>query len=95
VRADRTFYWTNYEADKGCLFRIPRTKLLSSIKDGRISIKNIGDLPAVAVNISCPGNLDVFTVSDNYFWLDIGEEKVVEVNRAEGIHVSAWNYDTL
>jgi len=95
VQAARTFYWTNYEADKGCLFRMPQTKIQYSVKDGKVSIINLGDLPAVAVNISCPGHLDDFIVSDNYFWMDIGEEKVVEVNRAEGIQVSAWNFGTL
>lgn len=88
---DRTFYWTNYEAVKGCLFTLPETKLLWTTAKGRVSIKNTGNLPAVAVNVGCPGQLDRFTVSDNYFWLDAGEEKTVEVNISDNITVSAWN----
>jgi len=90
--AGRTFYWTNYEYEKGCLFTLPETKLeLTILDNNKVLIKNIADLPAVAVNVSCPGNLDTFTVSDNYFWLDAGEEKILIVNRTEGLTVSAWN----
>ncbi len=88
----RTFYWTNYEYEKGCLFELPETQLeLSVVDNDKILIKNRGDLPAVAVNISCPGYLDTFTISDNYFWLDTGEEKTLTVNISEGLKASAWN----
>jgi hypothetical protein len=90
--ADRTFYWTNYEADKGCLFKLPKTILSWTAKDGRVTVKNTGSIPAVAVEISCPGHLDTFAVSDNYFWLDQGEEIIVEVNQTENITINAWNY---
>jgi beta-mannosidase len=88
---DRTFYWTNYEARKGCLFTLPRTALSLSVSGGRASVINTGSLPAVAVNISRPGHLDSFTVSDNYFWLDPGEERTVSVSSTEGLTVGAWN----
>ena len=88
----RTFYWTNYEYEKGCLFALPETKLeITILSNNQVLIKNIADLPAVAVNVSCPGHSDTFTVSENYFWLDAGEEKTVAVNRTKGLTVSAWN----
>jgi len=89
---ERTFYWTNYEYEKGCLFTLPETKLeLTVADDNTVMIKNKGDLPAVAVNVSCPGHLDSFTISDNYFWLDSGEGKTLSVNETEGLTVNAWN----
>jgi len=91
ILADRTFYWANYEAERGCLFKLPETSLSYRTEGRRILIKNTGAYPAVAVNVSCPGGLDAFSVCDNYFWLDAGEEKAVEVNITECIEVSAWN----
>ncbi len=89
---DRTFYWTNYEYDKGCLFELPESQLeLTVLNNNQITIKNTGHLPAVAVNISRPGHLDTFTISDNYFWLDAGEEKTVNVNETNGLTLGAWN----
>jgi beta-mannosidase len=88
---DRTFYWTNFEAVKGCLFRLPRTRLSFTVKGNQVTVKNNGDLPAVAVNVARPGHLDTFLVSDSYFWLDAREEKTVEVNDFDGLTVSAWN----
>ncbi len=89
--ADRTFYWTNYESDKGCLFRLPRTRLSFTVKGPEITVKNVGELPAVAVNVAQPGHLDTFLVSDNYFWLDAGEEKTVAASSPDVLTVSAWN----
>ena len=88
---DRTFYWTNYEAVKGCLFRLPQTSLALSVAGSKVTVLNTGDLPAVAVNVARPGYLDTFTVSDNYFWLDASEEKTVKVSESDGVVVSAWN----
>ncbi len=89
---DRTFYWTNYEYEKGCLFALPETQLeLTILKNNQVIIKNTDDLPAVAVDVSCPGYLDTFTISDNYFWLDAGEEKTVTVSVTNGLTVRAWN----
>jgi len=89
--ADRTFYWLNFELAKGCLFNRPRTKLALSARGNRVTVVNTGRAPALAVNVARSGHLDTFTVSDNYFWLDPGERRVVEVNDARGLSVSAWN----
>ncbi|MFC2091036.1 glycoside hydrolase family 2 protein, partial [Bacteroidota bacterium] len=81
----RNFYWTNYEYEKECLFGLPETQLeLNVLTATEVVIKNTGSLPAVAVNVSRPGHLDTFTISDNYFWLDAGEEKIVRVNATDG-----------
>ena len=87
----RTFYWLNYEYMKGCLFRLPQTRLSFEVCEDRIMITNTGFLPAVAVNVSRPGHLNTFTVSDNFFWLESGERKTLQENSTDGIAVSAWN----
>ena len=89
--ADRTFYWANYVASKGCLFKLPETKLKISVKGKKVTVKNYGSKPAAAVNISCPGHLDTFRISDNYFWLDSEESKTVKANQVDELNVSSWN----
>jgi hypothetical protein len=90
---DRTFYWTNYETQKGCLFTLPKTALKLETNGNQVTVTNTGAIPAVSVNISQPGHLDTFTIEDNYFWLNAGESKTVGVNTTEGLNVSAWNVD--
>ena len=89
--ADRSFYFVNYEPVKGSLFTLPTTALTLDVEGSRVSVRNTGDLPAVAVDVSRPGHLDSFTVSDNYFWLDASETAAVDVSDADGLVVSAWN----
>lgn len=91
--ADRTFYFVNYEAVKGSLFKLPRTTLSLQSGHGRARVTNAGPLPAVGVAVLQPGHLDTFTADDNYFWLDPGEEHAVQVNTTEGLKVEAWNVD--
>ena len=91
VLADRTFYWFNFESEKGCLFKLPKTTLTISTEGKAVTVRNTGMLPAVGVELSRPGYADQFTVSDNVFWLNAGESKIVSVNCADGITVSAWN----
>ncbi len=94
VLADRTFYFVNFEAVKGSLFALPQTALTLEAQGNRVVVANTGTLPAVAVNVSRPGHLDTFEVSDNYFWLDADESMTVEVNSASGLKVGAWNVNT-
>ena len=91
VLADRTFYWFNFENEKGCLFKLPKTTLTISTEGKAVTVRNTGMLPAVGVELSRPGYADQFTVSDNVFWLNAGESKIVSVNCADDITVSAWN----
>lgn len=91
--AHRTFYFLNFEPVKGSLFQLPKTTLAFDVRGNKVSVSNIGDLPAAAVDVSRPGHLDTFTVSDNYFWLDAGETASVEVSEVDGLTVSAWNAD--
>ena len=90
--ADRTFYWINYEFDKGCLFRLPRTTVAMTVEEnGAVVVTNAGKLPAVGVCVGRPGHLDTFTASENYIWLDAGERHTIRVNEQEGLSVGAWN----
>lgn len=90
---DRTFYWTNYEAKKDCLFELPEAKLTLNTENGSVIVSNQGSLPAVAVCVACPGKAAELRILDNYFWLDPGEAKKVSVNFAEGLTVDSWNRD--
>jgi len=88
---DRTFYWTNYEAVKGCLFTLPKTTLSLAAEPGEATVANTGELPAVGVSVERPGHADTFTASDGCFWLDPAEQKSVEVDSIQGLSVNAWN----
>ena len=87
----RAFYFVNHESRKGSLFDLPQTTLELTLNGDQIVVQNTGDLPAVAANVSRPGHLDTFLISDNYFWLDAGEALTLTVNSASGLSVSAWN----
>jgi len=91
VLVQRNYNSTNFETVKDCLFNLPEANVSMEVKDGEAIVKNMGALPAVGVNISRPGQLDTFTVEDNYFWLDAGETKSVKVNDTKDLVVDAWN----
>ena len=87
----RTFYWTQFEARVGCLFALPKTTLTMMVKEKTVVIENQGPVPAVGVNLQCPGFAHEFTAGDNYFWLEPGEAKTVSVNRNDPLVLSSWN----
>ncbi len=87
----RCFYWLNYNENQGCLFNLPKTQLEYEIKDGKITISNIGKLPAVGVSVTNTAHDTEFTVEDNVFWLNSGEKRTLNINCSEGIEVKAWN----
>jgi len=92
VRADRTFYWLNFEAEPGCLFSLPSTNLEIRARDsGTVTVTNTGSRPAVGVVIEKAGEADTFYASDGYFWLDPGESCNVEVDRTDGVSARALN----
>lgn len=87
----RTFYYMNFGKEKGAIYNLPKTELSLKQTRNRVTLRNTGKHPAVCVNIQVPGKADKFTVSDNLFWLDPGEEKSVEVNLFSNLHLEAWN----
>jgi beta-mannosidase len=89
--ADRTFYFANFEKEKGSLFTLPQTSLDWRVEDDTVVIENTGELPAVAVYVEAPGKLDTFKVSDSYFWMEPGEKRTVKVSQTDGLKVGAWN----
>ena len=86
-----TFYFFNYEAEKGCLFNLPRTTLALRTEDGCAVVSNTGDVPAIGAEVYRAGHADTFTAQENFFWLDPGEEKRVPVDTADGLSVRALN----
>lgn len=90
---DRSFYWLNYEGERGCLFELPKTQLSFTQEQNCVIIKNTGHVPAFMVSVEAPGHSDTFTAGDNYFWLEAGETKEVTVNNQENIKVSCFNLD--
>ncbi len=88
----RSFYWLNYLADQGCLFRLPRTTLQSERHPGKITIRNTSSLPAVGVNMSSPHS-DELTIEDNFFWMNPGETREVDISGDRDVSLQAWNVD--
>lgn len=86
-----TFYFYNYEAEKGCIFNMPRTKLSVTAADGIAVLKNEGDVPAIGAMITRPGHADTFTAWENFVWLNPGEEKRIAVDSTEGLSTWALN----
>lgn len=91
--ADRTFYFVNYEAAKGSLFKLPRTTVSLRTTPGQATVTNAGKWPAVGVAVLRLGHLDTFTADDNYIWLEPGETHQIRVDTTEGLSVQAWNMD--
>jgi beta-mannosidase len=91
VLADSTFYWLNFEAKRGSMFSLPMTELELSVAGLDVTVRNIGDSPAVGANVSMKGNASTFKASDNFFWLDRGESRTVRVNKVGTLSASAMN----
>lgn len=93
---DSVFYWLNYAAIQGSLFDRPQTRLAIRA-DGAdaVTIRNIGEKPAVGVHFDCPAISHHFSCADSYFWLDAGEERRVAVSQVEGLGVAAWNAEAV
>jgi beta-mannosidase len=91
VIEQRTFYWTNYEAEPGCLFTLPTTSLQIESESDNVVVTNAGELPAVGVHLQCPTAPDKLLAGDGYFWLDPGEKHRISVNMTGGVSTTAWN----
>lgn len=88
---DRTFYFSNYEHQRGCMFALPETTLELKVKGKRATVTNTGKLPAVGVQVERPGHADTFTVSDGFVWIDAGERVMFTVSETEDLNVTALN----
>jgi len=87
----RTFYFLNYEHVRGSLFELPRTTLKLETRGREVTVTNTGSLPAVGVQVECPGHADTLGASDNWFWLEAGESRTIQVRETDGVTVSALN----
>ena len=81
----RSYTFMNFDRIKGSLFTLPRTTLEYSVSGNRFTVKNTGNVPAVSVNFKNSKVSDVFWCEDNYFWLEPGESKTIEVNMTDGV----------
>lgn len=89
--ADRSFYVSNFERSRDCLFRLPPAWVILETRRGKAVVTNKGQVPAVGVMVQRLGHLDTFTASENAFWLDPGETKTIAVNSTDGLTVEAFN----
>jgi beta-mannosidase len=89
--AHRSYYWSNYENNKDCLFNLPTTTLSMKVEGTNVTLTNSGSLPAVAARVLRPAHLDSFTADDNYFWLEPGESRQIAVSDSQGLTAGAWN----
>lgn len=90
---DRTFYWLNFKDKSGCIYDIPRAEIDVKTENGKVYLKNTSSVPAVGVTVECPLNDEVFTVSDNVFWLEAGETVCLDVNITDGLEIKAFNME--
>ncbi len=94
VMVHRMFYWLDYQWEPGVLRRLPRTVLEAKAGgDGEIFVQNRGNVPAVGVTLSCPGKGEVFSCSDNVFWLEAGESRCIRASRTDQVLTGAFNAD--
>lgn len=89
--AHRSYYWSNFERNKDCLFNLPTTTLSMKVEGPKVTLTNSGTLPAVAAHVLRPSHLDTFTADDNYFWLEPGESRQIAVSDSRGVVAGAWN----
>jgi beta-mannosidase len=87
----RSYYWSNFEQNKDCLFNLPTTTLSFKVEGTTVTLTNSGGLPAVAAHVLRPSHLDTFTADDNYFWLEPGESREIAVSDSQGLVAGAWN----
>lgn len=92
-QAFRTFYWTNFEAEIGCMFTLPTTTLTMKADGNDMTIVNTGSKPAVGVNFACPKVSDKFMTEDNFIWLDPGESRTIQVSHPNDVTIDAWNLE--
>ena len=99
VLAARNYFFLNYNVEIGSLFTLPVTSLEYEQEGNVYTVTNTGNVPAVAVNFVCTDTTS-FIPSDNYFWLEPGEEKVLTVKDVDETKDAtqvvtgsdSWNY---
>lgn len=90
----RSFYFSNFEQDHGCMFRLPRASVrMTSESSSTVTLQNTGELPAIGVWLTAPNKNDVAVFSDNFLWLDAGETRTITVSgvNASEVEVEALN----
>jgi len=81
---NRCFYFCNFEAERGCIFRLPRASVrMGAEESGRVTLENVGQLPAVGATLTVPGRDYLAGFSDNFLWLEPGEKAEISVTGAE------------
>ena len=88
----RSFYFSNFEQQRGCLFQLPRACVQTSYKGNVITIQNTGKIPVVGLWLSAPNQDHLAEYSDNFLWLEPGESVSVEVT---GVSVNQVKIDAL
>jgi beta-mannosidase len=82
-RLGRSFYFENCSAVQGSLFQLPPASLVLTQADGcGLNVRNNGSVPAVGVWLSVPNLAHSTTFSDNFLWLNPGEEEAVKLTGA-------------
>ncbi len=58
-----------------------------------VRVANRGDQPAVAVELYCTGSTpqNYALAKQQFYWLDAGEERIVQVRSLDDLQVRAWN----
>lgn len=86
-RISRSFYCSNFEQERGCMFRLPRAGVKLSAKNESVAVENVGKVPAVGLLLTVPGKNDIAVYADNFLWLEPGEKTTVAVAGVDAAEV--------
>ena len=92
---DSTFYLLNYREDVGFLQALPATTVTLAAQGDTLTLRNTGVCPAVGVFVENLFHDTDFTVSDNFLFLEPGEERTLRVNVSQGVSVRGFNFPTV
>lgn len=87
----RNWYYTNYDSRKDIMFQSAKSTISIQQNGSTLVLKNTSEVPAVGINIEVPEYSDRLNLSDNFLWLNAGEEITITMNTDKKASVSWFN----
>ena len=106
-RIDRNWYYFDFVEDQGSLFELPRAEITGELREKNgdyvVVIRNIGQLPAISVEVHPGEASNTYYAETNAVWMQPGEEieillretKAVDGQTREmtNLYLAGWNCD--
>ena len=106
-RIDRNWYYFDFVEDQGSLFELPRAEITGELREENgdyvVVIRNIGQLPAISVEVHPGEASNTYYAETNAVWMQPGEEieillretKAVDGQTREmtNLYLAGWNCD--